>query len=191
MKRGYISPIKLSTKIANERAKAFTLVEVLISFALFTVVSLGLLSSMAFSRKQAENITHDNIILTLLQGYMEQMRAIEYDALKEAATDPTRAIKLLSYREEKVGETVTPTLKSDEFLNGVVKNIDLYIDIADSTKDARSKNINIELTPTIVEIQNTNNRSLLVSLECEYEIYRGASIDARSQRVSMVVAPWD
>jgi prepilin-type N-terminal cleavage/methylation domain-containing protein len=71
------------------KLKGFTLVEVIVGLLVFAI--LATTSSVAFV--QTQKLAHTNIMhntaRTVLQGYVEQVKGVQYNKLVESFTDPT------------------------------------------------------------------------------------------------------
>lgn len=63
------------------RLAAFTLVEVLIASVILTVTCVGILGMMIQSRRLTEGSIVQNSVITVMQGYMEQVKSMEYSLL--------------------------------------------------------------------------------------------------------------
>lgn len=61
-----------------------TLVELMISMALFSMLSIGLFAGVIHSRRMAENAVYESTAVTVALAYLEQIRNIQYPALLEA-----------------------------------------------------------------------------------------------------------
>lgn len=77
------APGKLSRPLRpGPRSRAaFTLVEVLIAAVIFTATVSGILGMMIQSRRLTEGSIVQNSIVTVMQGYIEQVKSMEYSLL--------------------------------------------------------------------------------------------------------------
>lgn len=64
--------------IVRRRTRAFTLVEVLIASLVLTVTCGGILAMMIQSRRLTDGSIVQNSIVTVMQGYIEQIKSMEY-----------------------------------------------------------------------------------------------------------------
>ena len=67
--------------------RALTLIEVMLALSVLAMVSLTILSSVLLSRRLAESNVYENTALTVTQGYLEQIKSMEYD---EPLKDPNK-----------------------------------------------------------------------------------------------------
>ncbi len=81
---------------AVRRLAAFTLVESVVSIAVFTIVCAGIFAVVLHMRRIAENNVYENTGLTMAQGYIEQLRSLPYGELMTAANSATAPLVLLS-----------------------------------------------------------------------------------------------
>ena len=65
----------------RQRRRAFTLVEVLIASLVLTVTSGGILAMIIQSRRLTEGSIVQNSVVTIMQGYIEQVKSMEYGLL--------------------------------------------------------------------------------------------------------------
>lgn len=68
-------------RLGSRRHAAFTLVEVLIAAIILTVTCSGILGMMIQSRRLTEGSIVQNSIVTVMQGYIEQVKSMEYSLL--------------------------------------------------------------------------------------------------------------
>ena len=84
--------------------RAMTLVEVIISLGLFAILSASVISITFQIRSMAEQTVYQNTALTLAQGYMEQIRHLDYTTLKQVSQDNTKTLPL----DNTTGSQVQP-----------------------------------------------------------------------------------
>lgn len=78
----------------HDHRRAFTLVEILVASVVFTIACIGILSMILQSRRLTEGSIVQNSVITVMQGYIEQMKNMEYGLLAVSlpaapATNPT------------------------------------------------------------------------------------------------------
>ena len=105
--------------------RAMTLVEVIIALVLLALLSASVISITFQIRSMAEQTVYENTALTLAQGYMEQVRHIDYTTLKAVAQDTTSSVTLPLDRTD--GTPVTP-LSGTFFGNGTLASETVYLD---------------------------------------------------------------
>lgn len=73
--------MKSDSTLAAPRHHAFTLIEVLISSLVLAILSGGILSMIIQSRRLTEGSIVQNSVVTVMQGYIEQAKSMEYSLL--------------------------------------------------------------------------------------------------------------
>ena len=73
--------MKSDSTLAAPRHHAFTLIEVLISSLVLAILSGGILSMIIQSRRLTEGSIVQNSVVTIMQGYIEQAKSMEYSLL--------------------------------------------------------------------------------------------------------------
>ena len=70
----------------KKRTSAFTLIEVLIASMVMTIIMCGILTTMIQSRRLTEGSIVQNSANTILQGYIEQVKALDFNSLPYSPT---------------------------------------------------------------------------------------------------------
>ncbi|RKX33815.1 MAG: hypothetical protein DRP71_09215 [Verrucomicrobia bacterium] len=65
-----------------------TLAETVVGMAVFSLIAGGIIGLTLQSRRMAESAIRENVAATVTQGYLEQIKSIEYSALVDAIADP-------------------------------------------------------------------------------------------------------
>jgi len=65
-----------------------TLAETVVGMVVFSLIAAGIIGLTLQSRRMAESAIRENIAATVTQGYLEQIKSIEYSALVDAIADP-------------------------------------------------------------------------------------------------------
>ena len=65
-----------------------TLVETVVAMTVFSFIAAGVIGLVVQSRRMAESAIRENTAATVTQGYLEQIKSIEYSALVAAVADP-------------------------------------------------------------------------------------------------------
>jgi prepilin-type N-terminal cleavage/methylation domain-containing protein len=73
-------------------ASGFSLAEVLISLALFGLMSTAFLAACLFARKSAECAVYESTALTAATGYLEQIKSLSYSTVLTSINDPDQPI---------------------------------------------------------------------------------------------------
>lgn len=74
-----ISPSRFGNSARDQAG--FSLIEVAISVAIFAVLMIGVLGAMIQSRKMTESAIYQNSAVTITQGYIEQMKNMDFNEL--------------------------------------------------------------------------------------------------------------
>ena len=70
-----------ASPIRPRQRRGFTLVETAISMGVLAVLMVGVLSALMLSRRMTEGSIYQNSALTIIQGYIEQMKNMEFASL--------------------------------------------------------------------------------------------------------------
>ncbi len=111
--------------------EALTLVEIMVAMVILGFSSLGLLTGLMQARRYTELAIHENTALTIAQGYIEQMKNMEFASLDEAV--------LPTLFHEGVADTLTVSpLPSDPIKGDSSTDIsnEKLIDIKNTPDDA-------------------------------------------------------
>lgn len=96
--------------------KAFSLVEVLVASTLMAIVTLSLLSATMQSRRMTEGSILQIAALNVVQGYIEQMKSIDYVMLKNS--EPSGTVEIITRldhdSEDGINEEKKLTLSNGE-----------------------------------------------------------------------------
>jgi len=104
---------------------AMTLIETIIALGLLAILSISVISLTFQIRSNAEQAVYQNTALTLAQGYMEQIRHLDYTTLRSVAQDSSSAVTLPI--ENGSGSAITP-VSGTFFGNGVWSTETIYLD---------------------------------------------------------------
>jgi type II secretory pathway pseudopilin PulG len=102
-----------------------TLTEVVIALGLLAILSASVISITFQIRSNAEQSVYQNTALTLAQGYMEQIRHLDYTTLKSVAQDSSSSVTLPLNNAS--GGAITP-VSGSFFGNGVWSTETIYLD---------------------------------------------------------------
>jgi type II secretory pathway pseudopilin PulG len=102
-----------------------TLVEMMVALGLLAMLSVSVISVTFQTRSMSEQSVYQNTALTLAQGYMEQIRHLDYTTLSSVAQDSSSAVTLPI--DNSVGTQVQP-LSGTFFGNGVWAAETVYLD---------------------------------------------------------------
>ena len=115
----------LSPKHLQAKQRGMTLIEVLIALVMLAMLSASVISVTFQVRSMAEQAVYQNTALTLAQGYMEQVRHLDYTTLRSVAQDSTGSVTLPLDRTD--GAQVKPA-SGTFFGNGTWASETVYLD---------------------------------------------------------------
>lgn len=87
-------------------SRSLTLVEIMISFSVLLAVATSLLYGFTISRRVAEGSIMQSITTDVAQGFLEQIKVMGYQSLKEVVNDPATK-SLATYRPVVSGVSAT------------------------------------------------------------------------------------
>lgn len=91
---GPMNPQPVRRSPRRSARTGMTLVEVMISLGIFAFVATSVVAVTFRIRSMAEQTVYQNTALVLAQGYIEQLRSLDYTTLAAAAQDSTGAVAL-------------------------------------------------------------------------------------------------
>lgn len=100
-----------------------TITEVIVALTLLAVLSTSIISITFQVRSKAEESIYQNTALTLAQGYMEQIRHLDYTTLRSVAQSSTTILPLMNAS----GNAIT-TVSGGDFCSGVWSTETIYLD---------------------------------------------------------------
>jgi prepilin-type N-terminal cleavage/methylation domain-containing protein len=101
-------PRRAVTAFFHRGARAFTLVEVLIATVVLSLLALGVLAMIIQSRRLTEGSIVQNSVVTVMQGYIEQCKSMEYSLLvPSASTAPATPLTLPTVLDEVTPDALT------------------------------------------------------------------------------------
>ena len=102
-----------------------TLTEVIVGLTLLAIVATSIIGITFQVRSKAEEAVYQNTALTLAQGYMEQIRHLDYTTLRAVAQDSSSAVPLPLNNAS--GNAITP-VSGTFFGNGTWSTETIYLD---------------------------------------------------------------
>lgn len=165
----------------RERVQGFTLVEIAVASMVVTMLVIGILASLIQSRKMTETAIYQNSAVTVVQGYIEQMKNMDFtelpyydgSTLKRGSATTADAV-IYTQLDSTVYDTLTlssgtapskTTLDSGTRPTGAVDNSKI-IDInntPDDTNDDLRMNIWVWITP-LTDSSHRIGESRLITL---------------------------
>jgi Tfp pilus assembly protein PilV len=89
-----------------------TLIEVVMALAILSMALMGILAVQMQSRRLTEGSVYQNTALTIVQGYLEQMKNIDLNSLLNADSNGNPRISTSYTLPTKYSDTVTDTIKT-------------------------------------------------------------------------------
>lgn len=133
---------------------AMTLVEVIVSLTLLGLISGSVISITFLIRSTAEQAIYQNTALTVAQGYMEQIRHLDYATLRAVAQDsggtPTVTLPL----ENATGGTIA-AVGGGTFGNGSWSMEDIYLD--QDTSGRPIQRVPFEFRPVLTSLETATS----------------------------------
>lgn len=111
--------------LPSNRVSAMTITEVIVALTLLAILSASIISLTFQVRSKAEEAIYQNTSLTLAQGYMEQIRHLDYTTLRAVAQDSSSSVTLPLNNAS--GAAITP-LSGTFFGNGSWSTETIYLD---------------------------------------------------------------
>lgn len=152
------SPAPASTARRFQSTRALSLIEVVFATGLLTMVCLGVLQAMLQSRRMTEGSVRQASVASLVQGYMEQIKALKYagDASNDLPSSPTTspgstAADWNAYTSGEFG--VVPTLEAKDAKQQTT-TIYLAAGNAPTTSSTASLPTNVSKHTETVDIDN-------------------------------------
>ena len=156
--------------IRRSKAKnGFTLAEVVIGLVVFSVLA----TSTAVAFVQTQKLAHSNVMhntaRTVIQGYVEQIKGVQYYRLLESLNDPNNIpLPTKSVSSLAIGDDIK--IDDDLYLNQA-NNKEILLDILqrdDGTFDTHT--MSVLITPRVTNVFDTEGIEVLeFTIEFEYQ----------------------
>jgi type II secretory pathway pseudopilin PulG len=112
-----------------------TLTEVIVGLTLLAILATSIIGITFQVRSKAEEAIYQNTSLTLAQGYMEQIRHLDYTTLRAVAQDSSSSVPLPLRNAS--GNAITPS-SGTFFGNGTWSTETIYLDEVDTDQDGNN-----------------------------------------------------
>jgi type II secretory pathway pseudopilin PulG len=145
-------------------SRGMTIVEVIIALGLLALLSVSVISVTFQVRSMAEQTVYQNTALTLAQGYMEQVRHLDYTTLKACAQSASVALPL----DKTDGTPVVPESGS-VFGNSVWSKERVFLDQTASGTPIQPMDFRFRAVLTSLETATTNLASG-VEITIQYQV---------------------
>jgi Tfp pilus assembly protein PilV len=134
-----------------------TLAETVIGMVVFSIMAGGIIGLVLQSRRMAESAIRENTAVTVTQGYLEQIKSIEYSALVDAIADPSNVA---------IG-TKTDQDTNDPIMLNVRNQKTLVIHTTDA--GAPTRFMRFWITPRATNLAASGRRALTFTTVFEWE----------------------
>lgn len=144
-----------------------TIVEVIMALGLLSILSVSVISVTFQVRSMAEQTVYQNTALTLAQGYMEQVRHLDYTTLKACAQSATVPLPL----DKTDGTPVVPE-SGTVFGNSVWSRERVFLDQTASGTPIQPMDFRFRAVLTSLETATTNLASgveIIIQYQVTYD----------------------
>jgi prepilin-type N-terminal cleavage/methylation domain-containing protein len=158
--------------------QAFSLVEVIIALSIFSLMMLGFLSGTVLTRRIAESNIYTNTAMTVAQGYMEQIKSIEYHRVLNALNDPENVpipTKGISALGGSFSEFDDPLYFDEVNEKDIV--VDIIPDEDGSLIDGEPLTMDMRITLTGNNLNTGSNPVRAIEIVLEYEYLTPETIE--------------
>ena len=163
-------PLSFAGRISRRAAgtsRGMTIVEVIIALGLLAILSVSVISVTFQVRSMAEQTVYQNTALTLAQGYMEQVRHLDYTTLKACSQDATVPLPL----DKTDGTAVVPESGS-VFGNSIWSRERVFLDQTASGTPIQPMDFRFRAVLTSLETATTNLASgveIIIQYQVTYD----------------------
>jgi type II secretory pathway pseudopilin PulG len=147
--------------------RGMTIVEVIIALGLLAILSVSVISVTFQVRSMAEQTVYQNTALTLAQGYMEQVRHLDYTTLRSCAQSATVPLPL----DKTDGTPVVPE-SGTVFGNSVWSNERVFLDQTATGTPIQPMDFRFRAVLTSLETATTNLASgveIIIQYQVTYD----------------------
>lgn len=160
--------------VGNGARGGLSLIEVIIALSILGLLATTLVSSALLNRRLAEANIYQNTALTVTQGYLEQIKSMEYQHLLDSYDDDSIPLptKSISVNAETADIEVDDPLFVNTSNTSPENDKEIVIDIRDfGTEAARSVTMAYRIRPTLRNLNQGANaiKAMEVTLDYEYE----------------------
>lgn len=166
-------------RFTSRSCRAVSLVELVVSMGVMTIVAVSMISVTFLIRSTAEQAVYQNTALTLAQGYLEQLRSLDYNSLSLAATSTGNTLALINAAGDTVRDESGNLLNAGDWAREVV-----HLDI--NASGANIQPLTFRFRPVLTNMTGTAvGVEIVVFFETTYNwgvtrTYRGALRTVRS-----------
>lgn len=148
--------------------RGMTLVEVIIALGLLALLSISVISVTFQIRSMAEQTVYQNTALTLAQGYMEQIRHLDYTTLKQVSQDSTSS-PTVTLPLDRTDMTAVTNVAGGTFGNSSWSKERVFMDQSASGQPIQP--LDFEFQPVLVSLETaTSNLASGVEITLNYRV---------------------
>ncbi len=170
------------------RQSGLTLVELMISIAVFALVAAGVSSATMMTSRIANGNIYENTAYMVAQGYAEQIKSIRYDEIRSALDNP--AENDIPTQSLSLGKGVSSEQlkKADPLIFGVPVEKDIVIDIEGEGEDEHERIMRMWVTASGRDLTEATScwDSIEVTLDFEWEVYGTSGLTKKEGVVRLV-----
>lgn len=169
--------------------KGYSLVEVMISAGILTIVAAGISSVTMMTSKIAYSNIYENTAYNIAQAYAEQIKSINYTAIRNALEDPVQynipTESLMLGSSEAVGDLK----KDDPLIFGVPLEKEIVVDIEEKEGgDLVERRMKMWILPTGTDLTQGTScwDAIEIALDFEWEVFDGSGVTRHTGQVKLV-----
>lgn len=149
-------------------AEGLTLIEVMMTMGIFAIIASAMIATTLQTRKQAEFLVYQNAANTAAQGYLEQLKTMEYMNLEASYANnsvalPTKALSYAGTADEGDLEIDDPIYIGSE----TEKTVLIDIDVSDSD-NPREITMPFFVTVTANDLSGSSLEAMEISIDYRY-----------------------
>lgn len=137
----------------HTRSRGFSLVEVMVALAIFSMLAMAYTATSLYARRSAETNVMESTALTVAAGYLEQIKSLEYESLIVSVKDPSEPLRTMVNQGKDdpiyLGKFTSKTVVMNEDEYGTpIQTMDVAVrpDITDLSGSTGERIINIIIT---------------------------------------------
>lgn len=153
----------------HRNVDGFTIVELMVAVAIFSLVAAGIASTSALISRVAVSNIYQNTAYTVAQGYAEQIKSLSYVVIQQALIDPANndiPTLSLSMGSGAVSELDDPLIFGQRMLKEVVVDVQQT-----DSGEQRERVMNMWFTTTGQSLLATDGiNAIEITLDFEWEL---------------------
>ncbi len=155
---------------SSKNKKGYSLIETIVGLAILGIFMSGVLASVGLSRRVSETTIYEAAAMTAAQGYLEQIKSMEYNEVLLAHDDPS-GTPLKTIKPDYVASDSAVIMTDDLYLN-IANSRNIVIDVMDAGEGTVTKlTMPMTFTPTVNDLNTGSNptEALEVKIAYSYE----------------------